>query len=49
MTPCPGCLRHVTTDTIPAIKQAGVWTVPAFIICKFCGWCIREVEPGEST
>lgn len=44
MTHCPGCLRHVITDLIPALKYAGTW-VPAFEICTWCGWVIKEVEP----
>lgn len=47
MTHCSNCLRHTVTDTIPALKYAGEW-VPAFIVCRFCGWVIKEVEPGES-
>ncbi|MDG5773933.1 hypothetical protein [Mycolicibacterium fortuitum] len=40
---CRNCLRHTETDTIKAVRY-GTFTIPAYAVCTYCGYCHGAIE-----
>jgi hypothetical protein len=42
---CPGCMRHVQADVIPAYHHKnGHLLIPSFLVCTHCGWNLTPTE-----